>query len=60
MKIVAERRNVTADTAFRLGRALGTTPELWSNLQQADDLRTAEKELGASLETIKPVRKTGS
>jgi addiction module HigA family antidote len=37
--IVAGERAVTADTALRLARALGTTPEFWLNLQQRYELR---------------------
>lgn len=37
-EIVNGRRGVTADTALRLSRALGTTPDLWLNLQQTWDL----------------------
>jgi addiction module HigA family antidote len=40
--IVAGERAVTADTALRLARALGTTPEFWLNLQQRYELRLAE------------------
>jgi addiction module HigA family antidote len=58
-EIVGERRNITADTALRLARAFGTSPEFWLNLQQAYELRTAEKELGPKLKSIKPVRRTG-
>ncbi|HQP35966.1 MAG TPA: HigA family addiction module antitoxin [Polyangiaceae bacterium] len=58
-EIVAERRALTADTALRLARAFGTTPEFWLNLQQAYELRTAEKALGPALRSIKPVKKTG-
>jgi len=58
-EIVAERRNLTADTALRLARALGTTPEFWLNLQQAYELRTAENALGPALRAIKPVKKAG-
>ncbi|HTP25424.1 MAG TPA: HigA family addiction module antitoxin [Anaeromyxobacteraceae bacterium] len=36
--IIAGRRAVTAETAILLSRALGTTPELWLNLQVAVDL----------------------
>ena len=34
-------RAVTADTALRLGRYFGTTPEFWANLQTAYDLSVA-------------------
>ncbi len=42
--IIAEHdpRSVTADTAIRLGRYFGTTPEFWLNLQRAHDLSVAE------------------
>ena len=32
--IVHCRRSITADTALRIGRALGTTPDFWLNLQR--------------------------
>jgi addiction module HigA family antidote len=38
--IVLERRGITADTAARLARFFGTTPEFWLNLQAAYDLKT--------------------
>lgn len=43
--IVSGARAVTADTALRLGKFFGTSPEFWLNLQQAFDLRTAEREV---------------
>ncbi len=36
--LVNGRRGVTPDTALRLARALGTSPQLWMNLQEAWDL----------------------
>lgn len=41
-EIVRGRRRVTADTALRLGQALGMTPEFWLNLQQRYDLELAQ------------------
>ena len=35
-------RAVTADTALRLSRYLGTSPEFWLNLQKTFELRTAQ------------------
>ena len=29
--IIKRRRSITADTALRIGRALGTTPDYWLN-----------------------------
>jgi antitoxin HigA-1 len=40
--IVRGRRGVTADTALRLARCLGTSAEFWLNLQSLYDLRMAE------------------
>lgn len=40
--IVRERRGVSADTALRLARYFGTTPQFWLNLQATYDLRVAE------------------
>ena len=39
--IVNRRRSITADTALRIGRALGTTPEFWLNRQRMYDLDLA-------------------
>lgn len=39
-EIVHGKRGVTADTALRLSRYLGTTAELWLNLQTLYDLET--------------------
>ena len=44
--VIAGRRAVAAETAILLSRALGTTPELWLNLQVAVDLWDAELRLG--------------
>jgi addiction module HigA family antidote len=42
-EIVNGRRSITADTALRLGRYLGTTPEFWMNLQAAYDLDSVQR-----------------
>jgi len=49
-EIVKERRGVSADTALRLGRYFGTTPEFWLNLQQAYDLSLARNQAGDSID----------
>lgn len=40
--ILNGQRGVTADTALRLARYFGTTPQFWLNLQNAFELRVAE------------------
>ncbi len=42
-EIVLGRRAVTTDTALRLARYFGTTPEFWINLQTHYDLDVAER-----------------
>jgi antitoxin HigA-1 len=49
-EIVRGRRSISADTALRLGRYFGTSPDLWLGLQAEYDLRTAARELGGRLE----------
>ena len=44
-EIVRRRRGMTADTALRLARLLGTSPEFWMNLQTAWDLYRAARAL---------------
>ena len=43
--LVKGKRGVTAATAILLGRALGTSPEFWMNLQNACDLYAASQTL---------------
>jgi antitoxin HigA-1 len=46
-EIVNERRGVTADTALRLARYFGMSPNFWMRLQTQFDLETAEDERAA-------------
>src|SRR3984885_6689655 len=43
--IVLGRRGISADTAFRLARYFGTSPEFWINLQARYDLDVADRTL---------------
>ena len=47
--ILNEQRAVTADTALRLARFFGTTPEFWLNLQSAYELRRIRFEKGEKI-----------
>jgi len=54
-EIVRGRRGITADTALRLARYLGTSPEFWLNLQQSYELRVAKQEKQAEIDrAIRP------
>ena len=53
--IVRGRRGITADTALRLARYLGTSAAFWLGLQLEYDLRTAQQKAGAQIaRQIKP------
>ncbi len=47
-ELIAGKRGITADTALDLSEGLGTSPELWMNLQSIWDLAKAEKKRKAS------------
>ena len=51
--IVHCRRSITADSALRMGRALGATPEFWLNLQRMYDLDIARAK--TNLDDIVPL-----
>ena len=59
-QIMGGKRNITADTALRLGRYFGTSPELWMNLQRAYDLDTARSAIGAEIERLPQRGQTGA
>ena len=44
-EVIRGRRGITADTALRLARLLGTSPEFWMNLQAARELYSAARAL---------------
>ena len=48
--IVLGRRGITADTAFRLARYFGITPDFWINLQARHDLEAADRKLRRRIE----------
>ena len=47
--ILNGQRGVSADTALRLARYFGTSPQLWLNLQKTWELRRAEIESGREI-----------
>ncbi|MDO8434122.1 MAG: HigA family addiction module antitoxin [Candidatus Binatus sp.] len=58
-EIVNGRRTITADTALRLARYLGTTPEFWMNLQAKYELRKIMAERADSIAAeVRPLAAT--
>lgn len=56
-RIISERTGITADTALRVAKALGTTAQLWLNLQTDYDIQVARRNLGKILDRIVNVNK---
>ena len=48
--IVNGKRAITADTALRLGKYFGVSPQTWMGLQAEYDLRVAQRVIGAEVE----------
>ena len=42
-EVVSGKRAITADTALRLGKYFGVSPEIWTGLQTNYDLRVAKR-----------------
>ena len=49
-QVVRGKAGVSADTALRLGRYFGTSPQFWLNLQARYELEVASDQLGDRLE----------
>lgn len=47
--ILNDRRSITADTAVRLGRYFGNSPQFWLDLQSQYDIATVERERGPEI-----------
>ena len=56
-RIASEQTGITANTALRLAKALGTTAQLWLNLQNDYDVQIAKRDLGKILDRIETVNK---
>ena len=56
-RLVNERAPVTPDTALRLGRYFGTSPEFWLAIQSRYDVETAQRSTGEEIASIQPYEK---
>lgn len=55
-EIVNGKRGITADTALRLAKYFGTSPQFWLGLQAQYDLDVAEDKIPAEIESIQPLQ----
>ena len=53
--VVKGTRPVTAELALLFGRAFGTSPQYWLNLQAAYDLKIAERATSGRLRAVRPL-----
>ena len=53
-RLAAGKTSMTPDTALRLAKYLGTSPELWMNMQAGYDLKIEAKAMRGALEKIVP------
>jgi len=59
-RIAREELGITADSALRLAKFLGTTPGFWLNLQRRYDLEVAEKAIATELEAIETYKQAAA
>ena len=55
-EIVLAKRGITADTALRLGRYFGTSPQFWMNLQARYDLELQKDLIGDKLNKMRTLQ----
>ncbi len=55
-RICREEIGITADTALRLARYFGTSPDFWLHLQSDYDKETAELALAEEIKAIEPMK----
>lgn len=55
-RLVRETQPVTPDTALRLAKVFGTTPDFWMNLQAQYDLTRTALAVREELDAIKPLQ----
>ena len=49
-EIVLHKRGISADTALRLGKYFGNSPQFWLGLQMDFDLDVAQEEVGEEID----------
>jgi addiction module HigA family antidote len=55
-RIAAEKIGISGDTALRLARVFGTTPEFWMNLQTRYEIESARASSADEIDRIAQIR----
>lgn len=58
-ELIRGKRGVTAETAWMLAQALGTTPQFWLNLQSSHDLALARPKRAVRKIPVRTIAKAG-
>lgn len=58
-EILKGERRITAPMALRLGKAFGTDPRYWTNLQGIYETKVARAEIGEAIDAIEPLPHVG-
>ncbi len=58
-EILNGQRAISGDTALRLARFFGTSPEFWLNLQKLYELRLAERKAGKTIRALPRLKRRG-
>jgi addiction module HigA family antidote len=53
--IVHDKRSITPEMATLIGKALGTSPEFWLNLERTYRLKTLDRHLADKVEVLAQV-----
>lgn len=56
-RIANEETGITADTALRLAKVFGTSPEFWVNLNDRYELQTRRATIAKQLDRIEELRR---
>jgi addiction module HigA family antidote len=59
-EVIRGKRNITADTALRLGKFFSTSPDFWLNMQNRYDLEKKQLEIEDDLAVVTPFGMTDS
>jgi addiction module HigA family antidote len=59
-EIIRGKRSISIDTALRLSKFFGTTPEFWINIQTQYDMENKKEEIAAELTKIQTIQSDDS
>jgi addiction module HigA family antidote len=59
-QILKGERDITADTAMRIGHFFGTSAQFWMNLQSIYDLRLAQARNGSAIKALPTLKSNRS